>query len=104
MNPVVVGILWTYTGLLLVGGLMGFLKAGSKASLVASVLSAIPLGLVAAGILPVIVANVVLAALVIVFAGRYAKTRKFMPSGMLIVLSAAADVALLYLQFAGPKA
>lgn len=83
---------------------MGFLKAGSKASLVASVLSGIPLGLVAAGILPVIVANVVLAALVIVFAGRYAKTRKFMPSGMLIVLSAAADGALLYLQFAGPKA
>jgi uncharacterized membrane protein (UPF0136 family) len=47
---------------------------------------------------------IVLAALVVVFAGRYAKTRKFMPSGMLIVLSAAADVALLYLQFAGPKA
>jgi len=85
-------VLWVYIVLLLVGGLMGFLKAGSKVSLISSsvfaavlVLTAVPgvferkfaLGL----------SNVLLATLLVVFAIRLAKTKKFMPSGMMLVLT-----------------
>lgn len=80
-------IVWTFTGLLIVGGVVGFLKARSKASLIASVASAIPLGLAAAGLLPSWVVPLVLGSLVVVFAKRLATTRKFMPSGMLLILT-----------------
>ena len=85
-------VLWVYIVLLLVGGLIGFLKAGSKVSLISSsvfaavlVLTAVPgvferkfaLGL----------SNVLLATLLVVFAIRLAKTKKFMPSGMMLVLT-----------------
>jgi len=104
MNPVAVAILWAYTGLLVAGGVMGFLKAGSRASLIASVACAIPLGLVAAHILPAVVAYVVLALLVVVFARRFAKTRSVMPAGMLVVLSAVTAAVLLWFQYGAPKA
>ena len=42
MSPFFV-VLWSYTALLLIGGLMGFLKAGSRASLIASLICALPL-------------------------------------------------------------
>jgi uncharacterized membrane protein (UPF0136 family) len=80
-------VVWIYTALLLVGGLIGFLKAGSRASLIASGTSAIPLVLTAAGILPFLAAPVVLAALVVVFGIRLANTGKFMPSGMLLAVT-----------------
>ncbi len=85
-------VLWIYIVLLLVGGLIGFLKAKSKVSLISSsvfaallVLTAVPgvfertfaLGL----------SNVLLAALLVVFAVRLAKTKKFMPSGLMLVLT-----------------
>lgn len=80
-------IVWVYVALLLVGGVIGFVKAGSKISLIASVASAIPLALTAAGILSWVVAPVVLGLLVVQFIIRLAKTRKFMPSGMLLVIT-----------------
>ncbi len=80
-------IVWIYTALLLVGGIIGFVKAGSRASLIASGGSAIPLALAAAGILPFLAAPIVLTALLVVFGIRLAKTRKFMPSGMLLGLT-----------------
>ena len=104
MHPTAVLLLWVYIALLLAGGLVGFLKAGSKASLGASVGSAIPLVFVALGVLPALVANAVLSALVVVFIVRYRKSGKFMPSGMLVALSAAADVALLWFHFAARNA
>lgn len=104
MHPTAVAILWTYIALLLAGGLVGFLKAGSKASLGASVGSAVPLVLVALGVLPALVANAVLSALVVVFIFRYRKSGKFMPSGMLVALSAVTDTALLWFHFAARNA
>ncbi len=86
--------IWSYLVLLLVGGLIGFLKAGSKASLIASVAFAIPL------VLTVVLGGSVamglgfLAAHFVYFAVRYVRTKKFMPGGLLAIASAAAAAAV----------
>jgi uncharacterized membrane protein (UPF0136 family) len=85
-------VLWIYIVLLLVGGLLGFFKANSKASLISSAVFAALLVLMA---MPGVferkfaleVTNILLAALLVVFAIRLAKTRKFMPSGLMLVLT-----------------
>jgi len=93
MNPHTV--LWIYILLLLAGGLVGFLKAGSKASLITSavaaaalILTAIP-GLFRTGFASGL-ADAIMAALLVVFALRLAKKRKLMPSGLLLVITALA--------------
>jgi len=84
-------ILWIYIVLLVVGGLIGFLKAKSKVSLIMAVAFAAVLSLCAAHVIfQPYVADIFLAALLVVFGMRLAKTRKFMPSGMLLVLTVAA--------------
>lgn len=84
-------ILWIYIGLLIVGGIMGFVKGKSKISLIMS--------LVFAAILtacqlvdklngkPFAVADGAMVLLLIVFGMRLAKTKKFMPSGMMLVVT-----------------
>ncbi len=87
-------ILWIYVALLLVGGFIGFLKARSKVSIIASVVFAIPLALCAANIMKEPrVADVLIALLLVVFGMRLAKTRKFMPSGLMLIISIAALAA-----------
>ncbi len=84
-------VLWTYIGLLVVGGLIGYFKAKSPVSLIMSVVFAVALALCAAGVIPqAIVADLLLGALILVFVMRLAKTRKFMPAGLMLVLTAAA--------------
>lgn len=82
--------LWVYIVLLVLGGLMGFIKAGSKPSLIASVAFAIALS--ACQFMPRLnelhVPDVLLVLLLVVFGMRLAKTRKFMPSGLMIGLTA----------------
>jgi uncharacterized membrane protein (UPF0136 family) len=85
-------VLWVYIVLLLVGGLIGFFKANSKASLISSsvfaallVLTAVP-GVFQPAFARGLV-NVLLAALLVVFAIRLARTKKFMPSGLMLVLT-----------------
>ncbi len=82
-----------YAALLVAGGLIGYFKAGSRASLIAGTSSAVaallalwlwsknsPLGVPLGLILSIV--------LFLLFAYRYAaKTRKFMPSGLLAVVS-----------------
>jgi uncharacterized membrane protein (UPF0136 family) len=80
-------ILWVYIVMLVVGGLMGFLKAGSKASLIASVGFAIPLTLAALAIVPSMVADICLVVLLIFFGKKYVIGRKFMPAGLMTILS-----------------
>jgi uncharacterized membrane protein (UPF0136 family) len=82
-----------YAALLAVGGVVGFLKAGSRASLIAGLLSAAT----AVAALVVSASNKSLGialgltlsiALFVLFGYRYAvKTRRFMPSGLLAVVS-----------------
>jgi uncharacterized membrane protein (UPF0136 family) len=93
MNPHTV--LWIYILLLLAGGLTGFLKAGSKVSLITSaaaaaalILTAIP-GLFGPGLARGL-ADAIMAALLVVFAIRLSKTRKFMPSGLMLAVTAVA--------------
>ena len=88
-------ILWIYIVLLVVGGLIGFLKAGSKISLITSVISAALLVVTAVpGLLDAslrrALADIIMAALLVVFAIRLAKTKKFMPSGLMVVVTIAA--------------
>lgn len=90
-------ILWIYIVLLLVGGLFGFLKGKSKISLITATVSAALLVICAIpGFLGPAVArgfaDVIMAALLVVFGVRLAKTGKFMPSGLMLVMTGAALV------------
>ena len=83
-------ILWVYIVLLVIGGLIGFLKAKSQVSLIMSVAFAALLSLCAAGVVfQPYVADILLAALLVVFGIRLTKTRKFMPAGLMLVLTIA---------------
>jgi uncharacterized membrane protein (UPF0136 family) len=84
-------VFWIYVVLLLVGGMIGFLKAKSKVSLITSAVAAALLVLTRAGIFEPSfarsLANVIMAALLVVFAIRLAKTKKFMPSGLMLLMT-----------------
>ncbi len=99
MNPGVVAAI-AYGILAIVGGIIGYVQAKSKASLISGIISG--LLLVTAGVmqlqgqgLGLILAIVVTITLVIVFAIRLAKTRKFMPAGLMTALGVAALVLML---------
>jgi uncharacterized membrane protein (UPF0136 family) len=86
-------LLWVYIVLLIAGGMIGYFKAKSRPSLIASLVFAALLALCA---LPGIldsrfasgVTDLLLLALMIVFGIRLAKTHKFMPSGLMLALTA----------------
>lgn len=82
-------ILWIYVALLVAGGLIGFFKAGSKMSIITAIAFAIPLSLCAANVITVKwVADVLVAVLLVFFAMRFSKSKKFMPGGMMAAASA----------------
>ena len=86
-------VLWIYIVLLVVGGMIGFVKAGSRISLITSVISAALLSLCAAQIIfQAYVPNIILAALLVLFGWRFAEKKKFMPAGMMLILTLAALV------------
>lgn len=86
-------ILWIYIAFLVLGGLVGFFKAGSKASLIASVSFAAVLSLSATGVIfQSYVADIVLAFLLVFFGMKLAKSKKFMPSGLMVILTVLALV------------
>jgi uncharacterized membrane protein (UPF0136 family) len=97
MNPHTV--LWIYIVLLVIGGLIGFFKANSKVSLIMSVSFAAVLSLCAAGIIfqPYVV-DILLAALLVVFGLRLAKTKKFMPAGLMLLITIV-TLALRHIRF-----
>lgn len=82
-----VSILWIYIALLVAGGIMGFVKAKSKASLIASLAFAIPLALAGSGVIAGWIADLVLAILLVFFGKKYVVGKKFMPSGLMAILS-----------------
>jgi uncharacterized membrane protein (UPF0136 family) len=80
--------LWIYVTLLVAGGVVGLVKAGSKISLVTSAIFAALLALCATGIIhPFYITDIILGILCVVFCVRYLKTSKFMPSGLLLLFS-----------------
>ncbi len=84
-------VLWIYLVLLLAGGVFGFVKAKSKVSLIMSLVFGAILALCALGIIPgQFSGDVVLIALIIVFAKRFQKTRKLMPAGVMTLVTIAA--------------
>lgn len=87
-------ILWVYILLLVAGGVVGWLKSGSKISFIMAAAFAVPLVLCALSVLPFGAANWLLLALVLVFVWRLVKTRKFMPAGLMLALSIAALAGL----------
>ncbi len=92
-------VLWIYIILLVIGGLIGFFKGKSRVSLIMSVSFAAALSLCAAQIIfQAYVADILLALLLVVFGLRLAKTKKFMPSGMMLVITLAA-LALRHIRF-----
>jgi uncharacterized membrane protein (UPF0136 family) len=84
-------VLGIYAVLLAVGGIIGFMKAGSRPSLIAGLVSAaiaaVCLALSARGNLGFPLAAVLALIMSLVFGMRLAKTRKLMPSGMLLGIS-----------------
>ncbi len=92
-----------YGILALIGGIVGYIQASSKVSLISGTISG--LLLIFAAFLQLqgqawglIVAAFVTAALVVFFALRLAKTRKFMPAGLMTILGVLA-LALMVNQF-----
>ena len=89
-------ILWIYIVLLVIGGLIGFLKAKSKISLLTSVAFAIVLGICAMDVLPIEVSWGILSFLALFFLIRFLKTKKFMPGGMMTLLTFVTIIAVVW--------
>jgi len=85
----------------LIGGIIGYKQAKSKASLIAGVLSAVALGAAFAISLTneqtgVIMGAVISTLLEVIFAIRLFKTKKFMPGGMMLSLCFVVQVILVH--------
>ena len=89
-----------YGVLAIVGGVLGYLKARSQPSLISGLVSG---GLLIAGGIGqlqgmgwgIVLSIVVTIGLIIVFAIRFWKTRKFMPAGLMLVAGVLALLGLL---------
>lgn len=98
-----------YAVLMLVGGFMGYARAGSKVSLIAGVASGILLLVSWIVTRSHLVAGLWMGAgitllLCVSFAMRLAKTGKFMPSGGLLLVSVVALLVLAYSAYSTGKA
>jgi uncharacterized membrane protein (UPF0136 family) len=93
-------IVWVYGAVVLAGGIIGWLKARSRPSLIFGVIFGVALIVVGFGIRQgresdVVVAAVLTGLLAAIMGIRFAKTGKFMPAGLLTILSAVVLVTLL---------
>ena len=80
-------ILWIYIVLLVAGGVMGLVKGKSKISLIASLAFAIPLILCVTYVIPFRYAFWILVVLLAFFGWRLLKSKKFMPNGLMVILT-----------------
>ena len=89
-------LVWIYIALLMAGGLMGFIKARSKASLIASSIFS--------AILLVFTFNaavfrycwIILLVLLLFFAKRFYRGKKFVPNGMMAIVTLIFLIALYF--------
>jgi len=96
-------IVWIYGSLVLVGGVMGWVKAKSVPSLVSGLAFGAALIFVGYGIKlghrnDVIAAMVIAGLLAVIMGARFARSKKFMPAGLVAILSVAVVVALLLMR------
>jgi uncharacterized membrane protein (UPF0136 family) len=99
MHTFTSAVILSYAAILVAGGFIGWRVSGSRISLTASLLSALLLSIAyrlsqtspAGGRL---MATIVALALAVLFASRLRKTKKFMPSGMMLLLSIVVTVIL----------
>lgn len=94
-------IVWVYGALVLAGGVMGWVKAKSTASLISGVIFGVALILTGFALdnpTGQWIAVGLAALLGIIMGARFAKSRKFMPAGMIAILSLVVLVALLALR------
>jgi len=93
-------VFWSYILLLLAGGLMGFFKARSKVSLITSAVAAGLLVLTRIGIFEPSfgrkLSDIIMVVLLVVLAIRLTKSKKFIPSGLMLALT---GVVLVLLNF-----
>ncbi len=99
MNPGIIAA-FAYGILALIGGIIGYLQARSKPSLISGAISGALL--IFSGIMQLqgqswglILAAVVTALLVVVFIVRLQKTKKFMPAGLMTACGVAALIVIL---------
>lgn len=91
------GLILVYALLVAIGGIVGYVKAGSQQSLISGLVSGVALAIAWFLSLQNPAAGFALAAflamgLLIVFAIRFRKTGKFMPAGLMAALSLIAMV------------
>lgn len=95
-------ILWIYIVLLVIGGLIGFLKAKSKISLLTAVAFGIVLALCALEKFPRSINAPlewgILSFLALFFLLRFLKNKKFMPGGMMTLLTIATIIAMVFIK------
>ena len=91
---------FSYGILAVIGGIIGYIQAQSKVSLISGSLSG--LLIIAAAYLQLqgqdwglILAGLIVSILVIFFAIRLLKTRKFMPSGLMVIFGVATSVIII---------
>jgi uncharacterized membrane protein (UPF0136 family) len=92
-------VILLYAGLIVVGGVIGWRVSGSRASLTASLASAALLAIAYRLSLSnmlggYLLATVVALGLAVLFFRRLRKTGRFMPSGLMLVVSSAAALLL----------
>ena len=85
-------IVFVYAAFTLVGGVFGFVKTGSRPSLIAGLASGLLLLAASFGLLRgqswgLPLAVVLTAALLIFFGVRYSQSHAFMPAGLMVILS-----------------
>ncbi|MDB9528594.1 TMEM14 family protein [Oscillatoria sp. CS-180] len=88
-----------YGVLSIVGGIIGYVQAGSKPSLISGIITGILLLIAGVGLLQAQVwgfwlAIAVTLLLVIVFIFRLIKTRKFFPAGLMVAVGIGTAIAL----------
>jgi uncharacterized membrane protein (UPF0136 family) len=80
-------ILWIYIILLVAGGVMGLVKGKSKISLITSLIFALLLSMCALRIWPFSYSVWILGFLLLFFGWRLLKSKKFMPAGLMVILT-----------------